>query len=231
MLEARHGGTIRLTTRVVGGRIQMRVSDDGPGIPQEIRERVLEPFFTTKKEGQGTGLGLSLCNGIVQEHGGRLSVESLPGEGATFIVDLPIQQKAVEADEAAKPFSTPAIPPLKVLVIDDETSMQDFLVDLLELGGHAVDTASDVPEAVAKIATGDHELIITDLKMPNGTGRDVYAAVLETRPHLARRIVFTTGQIASDEMVDFLKLTGNELVLKPCNIDEMESAIARAARN
>ncbi len=231
MIEARHGHTIRLTTGVVEGRIQMRVSDDGPGIPPEIRERVLEPFFTTKKEGQGTGLGLSLCNGIVQEHGGRIRVESQPGEGATFIVDLPIQHEAVEVHPVEKASPAPAVAPLKVLVVDDEASVQDFLAELLTLGGHRVDTASDVPEAISKIATGEHDLIITDLKMPGGTGRDIYSAVLEMQPHLARRIVFTTGHVTSNETADFLRSTGNELVLKPCNIDEIENAIARAAAN
>ncbi len=231
MAEAHRGHTIRLTTAVVEGRIQLRVSDDGPGIPVAIRERVLEPFFTTKKQGKGTGLGLSLCNGIVQEHGGRIRVESPPGEGATFIIDLPIQQKAAEIVPERQATPAPPTAPLNVLVIDDETSVQDFLAELLTLGGHQVDTASDVPEAISKIEAGEHDLIITDLKMPKGTGRDVYAAVLERRPHLARRIVFTTGHVTSDETLDFLRATGNELVLKPCNIDEIENAIARASRN
>ncbi len=231
MLEAGRGHTIRLTTGVVDGRIQLRVSDDGPGIPDEIREWVLEPFFTTRKEGKGTGLGLSLCNGIVKEHGGRIGVESPPGEGATFIVDLPIEHKAVRLDPAPKPSRPPAIAPLRILVVDDETSVQEFFVDMLTQTGHHVDTASDVPEALSKIATGEHDLIIADMKMPNGTGRDIYARVLETKPRLARRIVFITGQVTSDETLDFLRGTGNELLLKPCDIGEIEDAIACAARN
>jgi len=118
-----------------------------------------------------------------------------------------------------------------VLVVDDEPSVQDFLADLLALGGHSVDTASDVPEAIRKIAAGEHDLIITDLMMPQGTARDIYEAVLLSRPQLARRIVFTTGHVATDETLEFLRKTGNELILKPCKIDDIESAIARAARN
>ncbi|OLD64928.1 MAG: hypothetical protein AUI47_03735 [Acidobacteria bacterium 13_1_40CM_2_68_5] len=231
MVESGRGHTIRLATVVVEGHIQLRVSDDGPGIAAEILERVLEPFFTTKKEGEGTGLGLSLCNGIVQEHGGRIRVESPPGEGATFIVELPIQQKAASIDPILKPSAPKTVEPLRVLVVDDETDVQEFLTELLGLGGHRVDTASDVPEAIAKIAAGAHDLIIVDLKMPNGTGRDIYAAVLELRPRLARRLIFITGQATGDDMADFLAKTGNELVLKPFNAGEIEDAMARAARN
>jgi signal transduction histidine kinase/CheY-like chemotaxis protein len=231
MIEARRGRTITLKTRVVESRIELRVSDDGPGISQEIQERIFEPFFTTKKEGSGTGLGLSLCYGIVEEHGGKIRVESQPGEGATFIVDLPITE-ARPADSPEEKRSTPTrVPRMKVLVIDDEQSVRDFLVDLLTLRGHSVERASDVPEAVQKIAAGAHDLIITDVMMPQGTARDIYDAVLRCRPHLARRIVFTTGHVTNEDALDFLRSTGNELVLKPWQIDEMEKAIARAARN
>jgi len=229
MLEAGRGHTIRLTTGVVEGRIHLRVSDDGPGIPPDIRERVLEPFFTTKQENRGTGLGLSLCNGIIQEHGGRIRVESPPGEGATFIVELPIERAGVSSARPIHRSSRHAVASLRVLVVDDETSVLDFLMELLLPGGHKVNTASDVPEAIAKIATGAYDLIIADLKMPSGTAREIYTAVLELRPQLAHRIVFITGQVTGDEMADFLRSTGNDLILKPFAIQDLENAIARAA--
>jgi signal transduction histidine kinase len=231
MTEARRGQTVTLTTRTVEGRIELRVSDDGPGIPPEIQERIFEPFFTTKKEGSGTGLGLSLCYGIVEEHGGKIRIESRPGEGATFVVDLPISEERPAESPREKRSTSPRVRPMKVLVIDDEQSVRDFLGDLLTMRGHSVDRASDVPEAVRKIAAGAHDLIITDLMMPQGTARDIYDAVLRSRPHLARRIVFTTGHMTGEDTLEFLRGTGNELVLKPCKIDEIEKAVARAARN
>jgi signal transduction histidine kinase len=88
-LEGR--GTIRLRSRRTKGGVRLEFSDDGPGIPAEVQSRIFEPFFTTKPVGQGTGLGLSLSHGIIERHGGRMLVSSTPGEGATFIIELPLQ--------------------------------------------------------------------------------------------------------------------------------------------
>jgi signal transduction histidine kinase/ActR/RegA family two-component response regulator len=231
MVEAGRGWTIRLITRAIDGKIELRVSDDGPGISPENQKRIFEPFFTTKTEGSGTGLGLSVCYGIVEEHGGTIKVESAPAEGATFIVELPIQGANLPAASEERRSSKRPAPRMKVLVVDDEVSVQDFLAEMLALGGHNVDTASDVPEAIRKVAGGNHDLIITDLMMPQGTGLDIYEAVLRSRPGLARRMVFITGHVAKDEMIELLRKTGNEVILKPCTIDDIQEAIARAARN
>src|SRR5438093_4252177 len=120
--EAGRGGKVRFLTRGAGDRIEMRISDDGPGIPAPIQARIFEPFFTTKKEGKGTGLGLSLCYGIMQEHGGGIRFESEPGHGTTFILDFPI---AHPAEAAATPAGVRADggPRLSILVVDDEPSV------------------------------------------------------------------------------------------------------------
>ncbi len=207
------------------------VSDNGPGIPPEIQERIFEPFFTTKQEGKGTGLGLSLCYGITQEHGGSIQVESRPGEGASFIIELPVIRDTAVSSEEAPSAETRSLPSLRILVVDDELALQDFLVDLLVSRGHRVDTASDVPEALRKIAANGHDLIISDMKMPHGSGKDIFKAVTDKSPRLAKRIVFTTGDGASAESERFLKETGNEIVLKPFKIQEIETAIAKAIKN
>jgi signal transduction histidine kinase len=87
-LEGR--GTIQLRSRRIKGGVRLEFADDGPGIPAEVQSRIFEPFFTTKPVGQGTGLGLSLSHGIIERHGGRMLVSSNPGEGATFIIELPL---------------------------------------------------------------------------------------------------------------------------------------------
>jgi len=231
LVESGAGKTIRLTTRRMGDRIEARVADDGPGIPPEIQTRVFEPFFTTKKDGKGTGLGLSLCYGIVQEHGGQIRLESRPGEGAAFLIDLPVVEDASDAPPPGASGTAASVRSLRVLVIDDESNVQDLLVDILRSRGHAVDTASDVPEALQKIAAGGHDLIISDMKMPHGSGKDIYRAVSEKDPRLANRIIFTTGDGASAETKRFLRDAGNEIVLKPFAIEAIETAIANAIRN
>jgi len=229
--EARRGGVIRLTTRAAGDRIEARVSDDGPGIPRAVQARIFEPFFTTKKEGKGTGLGLSLCYGIVQEHGGTIRAESAPGKGATFIIDLALAREDAATRTERENAPESPIPPLRILVVDDEPNVQALLMELLGSRGHQVDAASDVPDALERIAAAGYDLIISDMKMPHGTGRDIFRAVREKNPRLARRIVFTSGDGASAETRRFFGETGNEIVPKPFKIDDIERAIAGAIRN
>ena len=116
-------------------------------------------------------------------------------------------------------------------MIDDEPNVQGFLVELLSSMGYRVDTASDTPEALRKIATNGHDLIISDMRMPHGSGREIYKAVAEKSPSLARRIVFTTGDAASEETQRFAREKGNEVLLKPCKLEELERAISRAISN
>jgi signal transduction histidine kinase len=221
------GGTIRLTTRAADGRIELRVADDGPGIPEAIREKIFEPFFTTKKEGQGTGLGLSLCYGIVQGHGGTIRVESRSGEGAAFRIDLPIVSagapRAARRDGGGAPGGR-----LRILVIDPEQAVSRFLVDLLASRGHQVQTADDIPEALLKAASEDLDLLIADLALCGDPRRNVYHELQRRNPRLAGRIIFTTGEGASGEMFEFITRSGNALLHKPCRIEDIEAAISRA---
>jgi signal transduction histidine kinase len=93
MTEAHSKGKLLVKTQKAGEMIRVSFTDDGPGIPEENMKRVFDPFFTTKDVGKGTGLGLSICYGIVQEHGGHLYARSKPGEGATFVVEIPVVSK------------------------------------------------------------------------------------------------------------------------------------------
>lgn len=226
--EGGGGGTIRITTRQVGDQIETRVSDDGPGIPPEIQSRVFEPFFTTKKEGKGTGLGLPLCYGIVREHGGAIRVESEPGRGTTFVMEFPIVHAPAEPSEKAEGAGNAMDVPPKVLVVDDEPSVQSLLVELLTARGYRVDTASDIPEAVRKIGAGGCAVVLTALMMPHGSGWDLYEAVVGRMPQLARRFVFMTGSGVSPEIERRIRDTGNPIVHKPFEIEEIEGAITQA---
>ena len=230
MAEQGRGGTLRLKTGVVGGRLELRVSDTGPGILPEVQPHIFEPFFTTKKEGKGTGLGLSLCYGIMQEHGGGIHAESRPGQGATFVLDFPIvQAPALRPEVAGK--RGDGRTPLRILIVDGEQAVSDFLVELLTSRGHRVDTASDVPQALQKIAREELDLIISDMRMPQGSGRDIYRAAALKGPRLAGRVVFTSGDGSSEETLRFVRETGSQMVPKPCTVGEIERAIARAMGN
>jgi signal transduction histidine kinase len=224
--EAGGGGQIRIATRHAGGRIQVRVSDSGPGVPLEIRSRIFEPFFTTKEEGKGTGLGLSLCYGIVREHGGTITVNGLPGQGASFLIDLPVRTE----ESAAEPGDETAAPKLNVLVVDDDESVLGYWVDVLAPRGIRVDTAAGMTEALGKIAAEHHDLIISDLRVQQERGETLYQEVERRDPDRARRIIFTAdGSDLDAERV--VRDRGNPLLVKPYTLPQIDRAIEDALEN
>ncbi len=129
---------ITLSTRrdPASGRVQLEVADTGPGIPEDVQRRIFEPFFTTKPVGQGTGLGLSLCQGIVERHGGVIRVASRPGHGASFFVQLPIDLRQPEGVETARTGLPSPISKRTVLIVDDDSDVAETLSDVLRLDGH-----------------------------------------------------------------------------------------------
>lgn len=242
MVEARIPGTIQITTRARAGRIQIELSDEGPGIPAESLPRLFEPFFSTKEVGRGTGLGLSICYGIVQEHGGSISVENRRGGGACFTVDLPIvgpqesgataavasRTKAAEAGAAA---AVKEIPPssqngFRVLLVDDEPMILDIYYQGLTRAGYDVVTATNGQTALKRLAEARFHVVVTDLMMPRMGGMELAASVAASHPDLAEKVIFMTGDVASDPRRKYGIPAGARLLEKPFTHEDLLEAIS-----
>jgi len=215
---------IRLTTRRdrARARVQLEIADTGPGIPHDIQARIFEPFFTTKPPGQGTGLGLSLCRGIIEEHGGTLGVESEPGHGATFRIELPLLTRPASAPKAvSQPLAPLEIAPKRILVVDDEPGVAGVLAEALGRVGHHVEVAADGAQALEILAGRACDLIITDTKMPGLDGIDLYREVERRFPALRERMIFVTGDVLDAEKRAFLERTGAAFLTKPFDVQEV----------
>ncbi len=219
--------TVRTLTVRGGEAVQVMVQDDGPGILPEVKDKVFDPFFTTKEVGQGTGLGLSVCYGIVSDHNGRIWVESEPGQGATFIVELPVTKgDASWAREALAQLEKPLAPGSgRILVVEDEPAIARLLVDLLEPAGHRVVVVGDGQMALRALSEGDFDLIVSDIKMPGLGGQRLYARLWAERPELVERLVFATGDTLSPETQAFLREAGCRYLTKPFDLDTVERLV------
>jgi CheY-like chemotaxis protein len=197
--------------------VRITVRDNGPGVPDDIRSRIFDPFFTTKPVGQGTGIGLSVCHGMVSAHGGSISVDEAAGGGAVFTVLLPADEKAQAPGEApAEETPEPeAAARRRVLVVDDEPDITGFLVEILEASGHAVDVAASGQSALAQLKQRDYQAIICDLRMPHMDGPGLYEALKTLKPHLLDRIIFATGDLLNETTDSFLQSTGRPCIEKP----------------
>jgi PAS domain S-box-containing protein len=228
----RGGGSLMLMTRAVGGSLQLRVQDDGPGIPRKNLPRIFDPFFTTKPVGEGTGLGLSIAYGIVRDHGGRIWAEGEPGRGTTMVVELPVRGEAsAGADREAPGVSEEPRRlrrPLRLLVVDDEPVILDLLVDALSGDRHEVDTAAGGAEALRKLERSTYDLVLLDLKMPDVDGRQVFERIEKRWPELKGRVVFFSGDRVHPETRAFVESTGRPCIDKPFSLEVLTSALAEA---
>ncbi len=232
--RATPGGRVRVTVQPVEDRIRFVVEDDGPGIPTEHLRRIFEPFFTTRGTGEGTGLGLSVSLGIMQQHGGTLEAENLPsGRGARFVASLPVHSTG-EARDRIPQRVTPAAGLAaggRVVIIDDEAPVRDSLRRYFERQGWQVDEAADGSAGLALLLAADAgpslDLILCDLKMPGLSGREVYQRLREARPELLTRLVFASGDTASPDTAAFLSLSGRPVLEKPFELRELVAVIGR----
>jgi len=221
---------LRLVTRyeAQSRRARIEVADTGPGIPLEIQARVFEPFFTTKPEGEGTGLGLALARGIIEGHGGAISVESRPGEGARFLIDLPVEAPPVANDEPETLDAALPVPGKTILVVDDEPAVAALLAEGLSRDGYKVDTAANGAIALTKLAAHNYDLIISDSGMPVLSGPELYRELERREPHLARRFVFVTGDVLNSSTRAFVAQTGALQLEKPFTLESVKRVVRRA---
>jgi CheY-like chemotaxis protein len=239
MLEARERGTIVIRTwhDVERESVVLEVADDGPGVPESVRARIFDPFFTTKEVGQGTGLGLTVAYAIVQEHFGRIRLESPASGGATFVVELPLGAPRT----AASPTVTAAAAPVahvpsandagdragavSVLLVEDETALATAIGEALMDAGMDVDHAGDGQEALARVRRKTYDVVVCDLKMPRVDGMMLYRAMAAATPALARRVIFVTGDVAGTDAERFLEDSGCRWLAKPFRLGDLLLAI------
>ncbi len=220
---------IRSSTRTDAERdwVHVELEDSGPGIPPEVLPRIFEPFFTTKAVGQGTGLGLSVSYGIIQQHGGRLSVESRPGR-TVFVFELPRWVPGAPA-----PVATPeAIGRAEgagraALVVDDEPEIVDLVVTILRGDGWKVDVAEGGRSGLERVRGARYALVVSDFRMPDGDGEAFYRAAVAAQPELEGRFLFMTGDTANPIAWQFLQDSHAAVMEKPFSPDALRAAIAQ----
>jgi signal transduction histidine kinase len=212
-----------------GACVRLAVRDTGPGMPQLVMDRLFEPFFTTKAPGVGTGLGLSVVHGVVQNHEGAIIVKSRPGEGTRFEVYLPAINSPSWAGEAIVSEKPNPSAGLRVLFVDDEASIARLAQVMLKALGHTATTYGTPADGLAalKADPSRFDLVITDLTMPGLTGVELARRIREIRPDIP--IILSSGYAdeVPEETLKALRIS--EVLPKPFQMQALGAAVTRAA--
>jgi PAS domain S-box-containing protein len=212
-----------------GSYVCVRVQDTGTGMPADVVDKVFEPFFSTKEEGEGTGLGLSTAYSIIQSHDGFIDVASEEGEGTTFWVYLPVSEEGEERrSEAGTPATDVAGDGERVLVVDDEEFILETTREALRDLGYRVLTAPGGDEALRQVDEHDDvEVVITDLRMPNVDGLALIRTLRARYPNLP--IIAASG-MADGRSEDALQAGAQAFLAKPFSEEELQGALREALR-
>jgi len=220
------GGKVTVKSEQENGLVVLSVSDTGMGIPEEIKGKLFDPFFTTRAPA-GSGLGLSVTYGIVTRHGGSIEVESTQGKGATFYIRLPLADGvAARSRPERKP---PTIKHATILLADDDPEVSKILGLMLQQMGHRVTVVTSGKEALSAFEKGDYGLVITDLGMPDISGLDVARVVKEMKPETPVMLITGWGvQLDPEELPEI-----DGVIEKPFSRDALLAQIAELlpARN
>jgi two-component system cell cycle sensor histidine kinase/response regulator CckA len=219
-----------------GEQALIEVADDGPGIPPEIRDKIYEPFFTTKPVGEGTGLGLATVYGIVRQSDGHIALESEPGQGTAFRIFLPVHhQPATVAAPAPAQAKRAVARDLsgagRILFVEDEDAVRGVAAKLLRARGYEVIEAASGEEALelAETHAGEIDLMISDVVMPGMQGPDL---LKQARPYLGEAPVMFISGYAESEFSDLLEGEQNISFLpKPIDIKTLAERVKQELQN
>jgi two-component system cell cycle sensor histidine kinase/response regulator CckA len=209
-----------------GNYILLSVTDNGAGMDESTRQRIFEPFYTTKAPGSGTGLGLPMVQHIVKQNGGFLSIQSAKGLGTTVRIYLPAA-KAIKPEiqmQSTASENTPTGRGETILVVEDNRDLRKLMRDILEQLGYSVLDAASATEAVelSSNLTGGLDLLICDVLLPDAAGRDLAESLLESRPGLP--VLYISGHPALVSRDDAF-YPGGEFLAKPFNKGELGESV------
>lgn len=215
------GGTITIGLRSTDESVAMHVTDTGRGMTDEEQRRCLEPYYSNRPN--GSGLGLSVCYGIVQKHNGNIRLSSRSGAGTTFDISFP---RMLEPEEPQREVPPPTASPAEkhILYIDDDEQVRDATKWMLQVLGHRVDLAEDGPSGLSKFREGGYDLVITDLGMARMDGSEVVRAIKETDPTFP--VALITGWPASDVAKRFSDTVRPDWIIeKPATLEDFQTAL------
>jgi PAS domain S-box-containing protein len=219
---------IRIATSVAdSGDVVIEISDTGVGMSAETQRQLFTPFFTTKPQGEGTGLGLTISHRIVTNLGGSIRVDSTEGQGTSFFVTLPRAMPTMPRTRT--PSRIPRPRNGRILVIDDETMITTTLGRLL--GDHEVKTSNDAREALGWLRAGERfDAILCDLMMPEMTGMEFHGQLDAIAPEQAAQVIFMTGEAFTVAARAFLDQVPNDRIGKPFDMHELRRLLSRCLR-
>lgn len=214
-----------------GRYVLVRVEDTGHGMVEDVKRRIFEPFFTTKPEGKGTGLGLAMVYGVVQQHEGAIEVESQPGAGTKFWVYLPVAHDPITSNSAS---DAPVIGGSEqILVAEDDSLVRALMAQILENAGYHVLEAEDGAEAVKLLAASHAQAAVLDFGMPKLDAREVYDRIKLMQPDIA--VVLCTADASNTTIAEFAAEKGLPVLQKPFHpsvlLRTLRAVIDRAKAN
>ncbi|KQV92757.1 GAF domain-containing protein [Rhizobacter sp. Root1221] len=215
-----------ITEADTGGFVSIAIADTGAGMSDAVKERAFEPFFTTKEAGRGTGLGLSTAYGFVKQSRGAVALDSVPGEGTTVTLYLPLATTTEEEDTPGRPDTVP--PGLRVLLVEDEPEVRAVAVRFLTGFGCHITSCATAEQALLRLDSPEpFDLLLSDIALGAGLrGTDLAREAQARRPHL--NVLLVSG--FSAELIDMSETAPAswELLAKPYSRQELQHAIARA---
>ncbi len=229
ILEKGRTGLVKVRIYTQDGHVCTEFQDSGPGIKEP--SRVFDPFYTTKDVGKGTGLGLSICYGIIKEHGGDVLAMNAADGGALFRVLLPATGVALAPQPEAAPRRRETVLHGRILVVDDEEAVLEFERELLVGAGAEVVAVGRGDEAIARLKQEPFDAIIVDTKMPGASsGVDLYHWIMDNRPSMKDRVIFTASNVRDPDTRAFLEQTGVPCIVKPFEVADLIAMTRRISQ-
>jgi len=224
---ARPRGVITVSTHAEEETVWVSIRDDGPGMPLEVADRAFQPFFTTKEE--RLGLGLGIARELAIAHGGDIAAHSVEGVGTIMTLTLPRPVAASPPkNEDAVPEGAPAA---RLLVVDDERDVGELLSDILRTRGYETQYVASPKAALELMRDRDFQGVLMDLRMPEMSGTELWRELQRERPALALKTIFMTGDYASPDTAAMVGATERPFLSKPFRPHELDLALATLNRS